>query len=180
MSKKKPIRRPKKSASLGKALGKRKIKNKPKSASQLARAGTGGGRVGGITKTTRARILAYQVNRDFGLYKELHSLIVKAVPESFSFIEKELKKVGSIKLAILTGVFLNTDNTRVDMLIVGEGIQLSKFTEFIKELEAGLGREIRYVLLSKDEFIYRYEMFDRFLGDILEYPHQKIINKLKI
>jgi hypothetical protein len=151
---------------LGRGVAKRKIK-KPAARSKPH-------------KVSRTKKTAYQINRGFSLYKELHSLLAKAVPEAFPSIERELKKMGRIKLAILTGVFLNTDSTRVDMLVVGEGIQLSKFTEFIKELEAELGREIRYVILSKDEFIYRHEMFDRFLGDILEYPHQKIINRLKI
>mgnify|MGYP001592748310 CR=1 FL=1 len=38
--------------------------------------------------------------------------------------------------------------------------------------------EIRVGTMEKDEFKYRYEMFDRFLRVLLEGPHRKLINKL--
>ncbi|MBI2454166.1 MAG: hypothetical protein HYV54_01155, partial [Parcubacteria group bacterium] len=49
---------------------------------------------------------------------------------------------------------------------------------FIKGLESDTGRELRYVILGVEEFKYRLGMFDRFVHDIMEYPHQKVINKL--
>ena len=55
-----------------------------------------------------------------------------------------------------------------------------KFNTFIKELESDMGLELRYVILGSDEFIYRYNMFDRFVMDILESPHKKLVSKLKI
>lgn len=122
----------------------------------------------------------YQVNRNFALYDELRSLFIKASPDSFPQIKKDLRRVGRINFALIAGSFLNMEGARVDMLVVGERIDLERLTNFIKDLEAGMGKEIRYVLLSREEFLYRYEMYDRFLRDILDYPHQKIINRLKI
>ena len=75
---------------------------------------------------------------------------------------------------------MSLDNTRVDIMVVGDDIDFKRFSDFIKRLEGDLGVELRYVVLGTEEFRYRFDMFDRFVHDILEYPHRKVINKLKI
>ena len=47
-------------------------------------------------------------------------------------------------------------------------------------MESEVGTEIRFGTMERDEFKYRYEMFDRFLRVLLEGPHRKIINKLDV
>jgi len=122
----------------------------------------------------------YSVNKDFEFLNELQSLVLKASPIEPPALRKDLKKIGRIKLAIMSGAFLGVDTARVDLLVVGENIKLVKLFEFIHQKEMELGRELRYVILSPDEFAYRYDMFDHFLKDILEAPHQKVINTLRI
>lgn len=111
---------------------------------------------------------------------ELKNLVLKIAPPSFPKIERGLARLGKVKLAVVTGVFLNLDNTRVDIMVVGDDIDFKKFSDFIKRLEGDLGVELRYVVLGTEEFKYRFNMFDRFVHDILEYPHRKVINKLAI
>jgi len=65
-------------------------------------------------------------------------------------------------------------------LIVGDGIKNKSLANFLKDLESEVGKEIDYVVLTTADFKYRYDMFDRFIRDILEKPHEKLINKLKI
>ena len=48
----------------------------------------------------------------------------------------------------------------------------------MKNLEAEAGTEIDYAVFDNEEFQYRQKMFDRFLRDILEKPHKKLINKI--
>ncbi len=122
----------------------------------------------------------YRVDQSFELFKELRSLIVKAVSGSFPDLERKLKRLGRIKLAVATGAFLNINDSRVDLLLVGDNIQLKRLTNIIKDVESVIGKEIRYVILSVLEFKYRYEMYDRFLRDILDAPHEKIIKRIKI
>lgn len=155
---------------------------KPKSVSKKSQTKTS--QIKEVSKKKSSRLrkgkVAYQANKNFELYNELRALLIKASPESFPKIKKGFKRMGRINLVVVTGSFLNLSNARVDMLVVGDGISLNRFTEFIKKLEAEMGRELRYVILSRDEFTYRHTMQDRFLKDILEYPNQKIINRLKI
>lgn len=133
-----------------------------------------------VDRKIRGSTRTYSINPDFDFYHELRTLVLKSNPASKKKILNRLKKLGIIKLAILSGVFINLDNPRVDVLIVGDRIKKKKVATFFKDLEAEVGKEIDYVILSNKDFKYRYDMFDRFLRDILEKPHETLINKLRI
>ena len=120
----------------------------------------------------------YQINHTLPFFNELRNLILKIAPPSFPALEKNLKRIGRIKLAVVTGTFLNLNDTRVDILVVGDDIEPKRFNDFIKKLESNIGLELRYVVLGTEEFLYRYNMLDRFVHDILEYPHKKLINRV--
>ncbi len=109
----------------------------------------------------------YQVNTDFTLFGEIKDLIVKAqILHKDDFINK-LKRAGKIKLLILTGVFVNNQNSPVDILIVGR-IDRPKLLRLIRELQKELGREINFTVMDQREFRYRREMTDVFLYNVLE------------
>ena len=103
----------------------------------------------------------FRVNRDFGFYNELKELVTKASPASKEKMLKSFKSLGKIKLALLAGVFINSYTSRADLLIVGDNIKPAKFNNFIKKLEAEVGKEISYALMTTKEFHYRYDMYDR-------------------
>ena len=124
------------------------------------------------------RFNKYQLNASWPFLGELKNLVLKVSPPSFPKIERGLARLGRIKLAVVTGVFLNLKDTRVDIMVVGDDIDFRKFGDFIKRLENDMGVELRYVVLGAEEFRYRFDMFDRFVHDILEYPHRKVINKM--
>ncbi len=120
------------------------------------------------------------VNPEFDFYNELKTLILKSSPASLEKINKYLKRLGRVKLAILAGVFTNNENSRLDLFIVGDAINSRRLNNFLKNLEAEVGKSIDYSVLTTDDFGYRFGMFDRFILDILEKPHKKLINKLRI
>ena len=97
---------------------------------------------------------------------------------------KKIAGLGRIKLAVVAGVFSSSNDSSafngadVDLFIVGDSVDKSKLRNFLKSLEAEVGKEIRFGLMEKDEFEYRYGMFDRFVRVLLEGPHEKLINKL--
>lgn len=122
----------------------------------------------------------YSINQDFTFYNELKTLVLKSSPASRGKILKRLRGLGRINLVVLSGIFVDADNARIDILIVGDGIKNKNLSSFLKDLEAEVGKEIDYVVLSTEDFKYRYDMFDRFIRDVLEKPHDKLINKLKI
>lgn len=132
-------------------------------------------------KPSRGRL--YSLNSNFEFFQELRSLILKASPAEKDQLTKRILDLGRIKLAIISGIFLNYGDNFVfnpvaDLFIVADDINKRKLSSFLRSLEAEVGREIKFGLMEKEEFEYRYNMFDRFVRVLLEGPHEKIINKL--
>jgi len=118
----------------------------------------------------------YKADKSFVLFDEIKNLIIKAqVLYEKDFIEK-IKKIGNIKLLILTGIFSNLSASPVDMLVVGK-LNKIKLTRIIKELEHELGRELNYTFMEPKEFKYRRDMTDVFLYQILESNKILVINE---
>lgn len=121
----------------------------------------------------------YCLNKDFSFYSELKELIFKALPVSKERIVSKAKNLGKIKLLIVSGIFLNKETCRTDMLMVTDGLSERRFATFLKELEAEVGREINYSLMGIEEFYYRRKMYDKFLREILKGSHEKIVDKIR-
>jgi len=122
----------------------------------------------------------FVLNKDFILYPELENLILKSIPVPFEKLKKQIKSLGSVKLAIICGIFLNEKGSRLDLLLVGERINQRKLNNFVKKTEQYIGREVIYVVFNFKEFRYRLDVRDRFLRDILEGRHEKLIQKIKL
>lgn len=133
-----------------------------------------------VESRLKGRSRFYSVNTRFDFYNELRTLVLKSSPASKKKMIDKFKKIGRVKLIVLSGIFVNLENPRLDILIVADNVKKSKLSSFLNDLEAEAGKDIDYVLLTSAEFKYRYGMFDRFLKDILERPHEKLINKLNV
>jgi len=121
----------------------------------------------------------YSVNKNFIFYNELKRLIFKASPTSFEKISGQVMKLGKIRFVLISGVFLNSDKVKIDILIVGENINRAKLKFFLSNIEAEVGKGINYVCMSTDELRYRKSMFDKFIINIFESPHKILIDRMK-
>jgi len=124
----------------------------------------------GVLKSRKisSRKALFSINPDFAFFKELKELILKASPISKERLLGLIKQLGRIKLVLLSGIFVGEKSSRADLLIVGNKISQKKLKTFIKKIEAEAGTEINCMALSEDEFKYRYDMYDRFIRDLLE------------
>lgn len=118
------------------------------------------------------------LNPEFRLLDEVRDLVIKSATTSRKRLMSQIKRLGRIKLAIISGIFINNDNTRTDLLIVGDDVKQGALARFLQQLESDLGKPIQYTVMDIDEYKYRMDMYDRFLRDILDKPHEKLINKL--
>lgn len=125
-------------------------------------------------------VRSYSVNRDFTFLEELRALVIQSSAIPHKKLLSGIRGLGKIHLAVLCGVFVNSEHARTDLLIVGERIKRKFLQHFLSELESELGKSIKYTLMDLKEFRYRLDMYDRFLRDILEYPHEKLINRLHL
>jgi len=109
----------------------------------------------------------FQANKNFILYNEIRELIIKAQILCEKDFTDKLRKLGSIKLLILSGLFINDKQAQVDMLIVGN-FNKDKEAKLVKELEDELFNEVTYAVLTEEEFFYRRQVTDVFLYSVLE------------
>lgn len=113
-----------------------------------------------------------------------HNQALKDLLFDFQLLDKRelasrFKLVGRIKLFVVAGVFLGDEKSRVDVLLVGEAIKRPKAEKVFELLSAELGRDVVYSIMDVEEYEYRFKMYDKFVRDIMEMPHEKVIDKLK-
>jgi|SRR3989344_1570720 len=123
----------------------------------------------------------YVLNNRFELFHELKDLILNSLPAERSEIVAKINKLGKVKLAVISGIFLNKDKMDPevpDLMLVGDDLDRRKLRLFIKSLEAEVGKELKFALMDKEEFNYRFSMFDRFVRVLMDGPHEKLIDRL--
>lgn len=118
------------------------------------------------------------LNSNFGYLTPLQNFLINVEPLNSKEIIKRITKLGSVKLVLVSGVFIQESESRVDLLVVGDHIKKSNFENTMKTLESEVGKELRYAYFTTEDFKYRLSMFDKLIRDILDYPHKKVLNKL--
>lgn len=120
----------------------------------------------------------YVLNQKFPFLVELKGLFIKSnIYPQCSSLDK-IRTIGEVKLALISGIFLNYPKSKADMVLVVNNVNRSKLKNLMGNIEAEVGREISYVLMNNEEFKYRLDMLDRFLLDFLESPHDELVNKI--
>lgn len=126
----------------------------------------------------------FSLNQNFEYFAELRSLMLKSSPQEKEKMTQKITGLGRVRLALISGIFLNDPETSsqydspADLFIVGDDIDRKRLRNFLVNLEAEVGSEVKLTIMDKEEFTYRYSMFDRFVRVLLEGPHEKIINKM--
>lgn len=149
--------------------------------------------IGIITSDTTNNRLYYEVNQKYELYEPLRAIfggvqVQTDEPEADHKQKKvaapsndtlEVQELGNIHVALYTGQFTRDETTGVDLLIVGD-VNPNKLQKFVTELEAKEGKEIRYAVLSLDDFKYREQIKDRFIVSIQSAKKQVLIDKQQL
>lgn len=133
----------------------------------------------GLLRKRRTKVARYELNEKFAYLQALKNLILNTEQRGLTVPER-LRSAGTLKLIILTGVFVGDVEAGFDLLIAGERVRESVLREKIRGLEAELGRELRYALLSTDDFLYRLNMNDKMVRDVMDYPHRIVFDRLDI
>ncbi len=122
----------------------------------------------------------YSLDHKFPYLPALKNLLIMVSLHADDTLVKRFSSVGRIKLFIASGVFIQEWDTRVDLLIVGDGLNISKLDTVMKTIESEVGREIIYSAFETEDFEYRYGMHDRLIRDIMDLPHATLVDKIGI
>lgn len=120
----------------------------------------------------------YEVDVNFVLYEELKNLFLKTRLLVERIFIKNVKRLGNVKLLVLTGFFVNDGEAKTDLLIAGQ-INKRALANFINKISHEFNQPIRYTIMSSAEFNYRHKITDKFLFEVLEGKKITVIDNLE-
>lgn len=131
-------------------------------------------------KIKKVRTKGYETIKESKLFLPLQNLLIKNSPMSPNSLVSRLNKHGKLKLVIAAGVFIQDTDSRVDLLVVGDNIKENPLKNTISVLESEIGKQLRYTVMTVDDFKYRLGVYDKLVRDILDYPHQVFLDRIGI
>ena len=134
-------------------------------------------RIGLLSTHLRKGKKYYVVNPKFPLLEELSKLTSKTGKPLHDRLFEGIRRVGSVKLVLLSGFFTQSPKAPTDLLIIGD-VREIVLSAFIREIEEELGTEINYTVMSVTEFEYRQSMNDNFLREVYAHKPVELLNVL--
>ncbi len=129
--------------------------------------------IGIITSDSSNNKLYYEVNQKYEHYEALRSIFGSPTTRVSSETDTEsndmvtqIRLLGAVELAFLSGAFTRDDLSPVDVLIVGD-VNQTRLRKFISSVEKEEGKELRYSAMNGEEFDYRLDVHDRFIANAL-------------
>lgn len=135
-------------------------------------------KTGLIKKSTRGSKTVWYLNDRFAYLKEFQQLLLQTSLVNTSAIVRKISKIGRLKLVIFTGLFKEQLEGSLDILIVAEKAKKSTADSAMANIEAEIGKEIRFAVLDLEDFKYRLGVGDRLIRDVLDYPHEVVYDKI--
>lgn len=93
----------------------------------------------------------------------------QAVSSSESFADEHIHNIvraGNVRALVYTGQFTRDDTVGVDIVIIGD-MNIPNLEHAIANLETAEKKELRYAVLSPEDYLYRKQINDRFLANVL-------------
>ncbi len=131
-------------------------------------------------KIKKKKVSGWCLNADFTYLVQFQNLMAITGSTDKGNMAKRIKNTGNIKMLVLSGIFLKDNEREIDILIVGDGIKRKSLDSVMEIIQSEVGKELNYAVFTSDEFGYRLNLHDRFIRDILDYPHERLVDKLNI
>ncbi len=129
-------------------------------------------------KKAKKKTEGWSLNPEFAYNDSLRGLLVEEEFLNKKELVRRFRRAGKIKLFVVSGIFIKDQERegRVDMLIVGDNLRKPWIEDTVRKLEAEVGKELSYAIFDTQEYIYRIEMYDKLIRDILDFPHEKLVS----
>ncbi|MDQ5957198.1 MAG: hypothetical protein QG614_173 [Patescibacteria group bacterium] len=122
--------------------------------------------------------ICYGLNKEFRFTETLSELMFDFKNSDLNNLEDRFKEIGRTKLLLVSGLFIQNDKSRADILCVAESIKEKTLAKTLSDINIETGLKLNILVLDLQEFEYRYKMYDRFLRDILDGESKVLINKI--
>lgn len=136
-------------------------------------------KVGLLKCRSRNRKKYYYINHDFAILPELVSIVHKCTDIKKEVL-KNIARIAEVELLLFSGIFVGHEKkSTLDLFLVGNFE--NEEVEQCLSIDVKGGKNLRFAVMKKDDFLYRLKLNDKFIVDILKDPDNIIaVNKLKI
>ncbi|MCD4695015.1 MAG: ArsR family transcriptional regulator [Bacteroidales bacterium] len=94
----------------------------------------------------------FRANTDHPLFNDIHSILLKHLGFD-KIVERVIEKLGHLKKVYVTGDFAKgINNEIIDLIFVGDKIDIEYLIGLIEKTETLIKRKIRYVVFKIKEF----------------------------
>ncbi|MCC6198927.1 hypothetical protein IT401_01830 [Candidatus Nomurabacteria bacterium] len=126
-------------------------------------------------KIKKKRTQGWYLDASFPYIVELRQLLIEGEFFKHADVARRFRPAGKIQFLVISGVFLQQLEGRLDLLIVGDNLRKNFVQKTVQILESELGKELSYALFDTQDFKYRVSMYDKLLRDVFDYPHERLI-----
>jgi hypothetical protein len=126
----------------------------------------------------KRKIQGYILNNNFRYTIPLQRLLVDSSLLQNKEILEKLSGAGKLKAVVVSGFFVQDTESRVDILVAGDDLNVNKIRMAISQMEAEIGKELKYAIFSTPDLKYRMGICDRLIRDIFDYPHRVIVDRI--
>ncbi len=131
-------------------------------------------------KDKKLKALGFAVNKKFPELQALQTFLFETAPIDGKNLLSHLRKAGTIDFLVVAGVFVREFEQQLDVLIAMKKVSQAKIESAIRSLEAEIGIEIRFAVMTSDDLLYRVGMNDKLARDLFDYKHQILVDKIGV
>lgn len=124
----------------------------------------------------KKRVQGWFFRKEFRYKDSLRDLVLNTEFVDLNELARKFKRLGKMKLVLVAGVFIKDPESRLDLLIVGDELRRQPIDTLIRVLEADIGKELAYAVFDTPDFLYRANMYDKLVRDVIDAPYEKVID----
>ncbi len=131
-------------------------------------------------KTKKMKVLGYALDKSFPELQALQTFLFETAPIDGKILLSHLRKAGTIDFLVVAGVFVREFEQPLDVLISMKKVPQNKIETAIRTLEADIGMEIRFAVMTNENLLYRLGMNDRLTRELFDYKHQILVDRINV
>jgi len=131
-------------------------------------------------KAKKTKAVGYGLNKKFSELQALQTFMFETAPVDSKNLLAHLRKAGPLDFIVAAGLFVRDFEQGLDVLIAAKKLFPTKIESAIRSIEAEIGIEIRYTIMTSDELLYRVGMYDKLTRDLFDYKHQILVDKIGV
>jgi hypothetical protein len=128
----------------------------------------------------KVRAQGYVLNDKYPQLSSLQQFLFETAPINGKTVLKHLRKAGTLDFVAITGIFKQSFDGRLDIIMAMKKLNEHKIEIAMRSLEAELGIELKYAVFSSEDLLYRVGMYDKLTRDVFDYPHEMLVDKIGI